>query len=313
MNNDKPLVSIIIVSFNTKNVLNSCLESIIKSNLKFPHEIIIIDNNSSDGSADLVLKKFSDTKLIINKTNNLFAKANNQGAEIANGKYLLLLNSDTIIEENNLEKLVSFIDSKNYKVACVGPTVINADRTIQSSGFALPSVWERITMVFHLNRLLPRLIGQRILPLGTPGIYSKNHRTGWVSGCCMLIRRDIYVNLGGLNDQLEFYGEEPEFCLRLQNNGYETWLVKDSTIIHLGGKSSSTEFANFLTDTEGKLRRYTALQLYTVGIKKSIIMSRIVLLSAYIKRFFCTADKKTFFNAAIRHESNVIDYLKKHL
>lgn len=294
-------------------ILDNCLISIEQSNLKIPYEIIVIDNNSTDGSPEMVELKHPSIRIIKNKKNNLFAKANNQGAEIASGKYLLLLNSDTIVEAGNLEKLVDFIDKQDHrKIACVGPIVLNDDKTLQSAGYALPSIRERITMCFHLNRLLPRFLARLILPTGTPGIYHSRHLTGWISGCCMLIRNDVYKQLGGLNEELEFYGEEPEFCMRLNQNGYETWLVNDAAIIHLGGKSTCTGNATFLSEEQGRLRRYTALQIHTVGIRRSLVMSRVVLLAARLKYFFCKNDKKSYFMNAIRHEKAVINYMKNH-
>lgn len=311
--NDKIEVSIVIVSFNAKTVLKSCLDSINDANLGFSHEIIVVDNASSDGVVDMVHDEYPTVRLIKNHENNLFAKANNQGAAIARGRYLLLLNNDVLVDESALERLLAFIEGCGENVACVGPIVLNEDRTLQSAGYALPSIRERITMVFHLNRLLPRLIARIVLPTGTPGLYESNHKTGWISGCCMLIRRDIYTKMGGLNEALEFYGEEPEFCMRLLKHGWETWLVADAHIVHLGGQSSSNHEASFLSDREGKLRRYTALQRHTVGLRHSLVMSRIVLLSAYLKRLMSKGSQRDYFTRAIDHERAVINYMKRSL
>jgi len=221
-------LSIIIISFNTKELLAQCLRSVYESCLPFSWEIIVVDNASSDGSAEMVAAAYPEVTVLRNKTNALFAKANNQGADVARGEYLLLLNSDTIVESGNIEKLVAFLDNASDRVACVGPTVLNGDRTVQSVGYALPSIRERIAMCFRLSCVLPKWLGRVVLPTGTPGLEDgRNHRVGWVSGCCMLLRRDVYKRVGGLNPELQFYGEEPELGVRLTRHRYETWLVPE--------------------------------------------------------------------------------------
>jgi len=152
-------LSIIIISFNTKELLAQCLRSVYESCLPFSWEIIVVDNASSDGSAEMVAAAYPEVTVLRNKTNALFAKANNQGADVARGEYLLLLNSDTIVESGNIEKLVAFLDNASDRVACVGPTVLNGDRTVQSVGYALPSIRERIpcvsdSVVFSLSGLV---------------------------------------------------------------------------------------------------------------------------------------------------------------
>jgi GT2 family glycosyltransferase len=168
-------------------------------------------------------------------------------------------------------------------------------------------------MVFHLNRILPRYVARLLLPTGTPDLYVASHQVGWISGCCMLIKKDVYLNVGGLNEELEFYGEEPEFCMRLHKCGYQTWLVADATIKHLGGKSTTSSAASFLSVEESKLRRYTALQRHTVGIKISLVMSLIVLLSSYLKLIVSRGGTKDYFASAISHEKAVIAYMWKHM
>lgn len=305
-------VSIIIVSFNTIKVLDECIHSIYKSNLRFSYEIIVIDNASKDESVEMLRKKYSEITVIENKTNKLFAKANNQGAHIAKGKYLLLLNSDTIVEKDNLEKLIMFLTISSDKIACVGPTVLNQDKTLQSSGYALPSISERVTMVFHLNHLVPKWIGRLILPIGTPNLYDSNHKVGWISGCCILIRKEVYLQVGGLNEELQFYGEEPELGWKLKKFGYETWVISDSSIVHLGGQSTKNDSTNFLKDTEGKLYRYSQLQKFTVGYSKAIYMSKIVILSSQIKKNLSGSRvKKDYFNNTIEYEEKVVEYLAR--
>jgi Predicted glycosyltransferases len=252
--------------------------------------------------------------VIENKENLLFAKANNQAAAVAQGEYLLLLNSDTLIEKGNIEKLINFLDRSDTRIACAGPVVVNKDKTHQSSGYALPSICERFTMVFKSNRWLPRAIARLILPEGTPGLYTSSHKVGWIAGCCILIRKSIYQLVGGLNEMLEFYGEEPELGWKFKTRGYETWVVSDSSIIHLGGCSTKTDSAHFLNDLDGKLYRYSQLQKYTVGYLKAIRMSQIVIIAAHIKQLLARdRETKKYFKNAIEYEKKVVDYLRNAL
>lgn len=304
-------LSIIIISFNTRDILRDCLLSIRNASLACSYEIIVVDNNSADGSVDMIRETFPDVTVIANEDNRFFAKANNQGAAVARGEHLLLLNSDTLVERGNIEKLVHFLDSSPAKVVCAGPTVLNPDRTLQSAGYALPSITERLATIWYMSRFLPKPLAGMVLPIGTPGVYKGNHRAGWVSGCCMLVRKDVYLSTGGLNEALEFYGEEPEFGYRLHKSGYETWVVTGATIIHLGGQSVKTDQALFLKDREQALKRSLKLQKYTVGYRRALNMSRAVLYSAYIKFFLVSSAKRKVIAQSIANEKKVIAKLKK--
>ena len=301
-------LSIIIVSYNTASITMDCIRSIKESDIKLKYEIILVDNNSSDGSVSLIEKEFPKVRIIANKQNNWFAKANNQGAKIAQGNCLLLLNSDTLVEGDNLDKLCRFLVTSKENIACAGPLILNHDRSIQSRGYALPSVMERITMCFKLHKLLPKSLGKILLPIGTPGLIDESHQVGWISGSCMMIRRDVYSKVGGLNEDMEFYGEEPEFGWRLLKQGYETWFYSSARIIHLGGASTKKQKSR--AEEERALWRYKQLQYYTVGIKKAIWMSRVVVIAAYVKKIF--ANNKKIYKDGIEWEKRVIDYLKQH-
>jgi GT2 family glycosyltransferase len=227
-------ISIIIVSYNTREVLDECISSIYSSTIGFPYEIIVVDNNSADGSVEMLQSNYPDVRIIKNSTNQLFAKANNQAAKIAQGEYILLLNSDTIVYDDNVQRLALFMDNQPQRVICCGPKILNKDKTIQSEGFPVSGIAERITMCFKLYKFLPSFL----LPTGSPVKSNKPRETGWVAGCCMLIRKKEYLKIGGLNETMYFYGEEPEFGHRSRCRGYKTVYYPKSEIIHLGGVSA---------------------------------------------------------------------------
>lgn len=305
-------LSIIIVSFNTKDILDDCIASIKNSSTKSPYEIIVIDNSSCDGSVEMLESKYPEVKLIKNKENRLFSIANNQGAEIATGEYLLLLNSDTLVYDNNLDKLVRYMDELDQHVICVGPKILNKDKTLQSQGMFGMSLLSAFSQYFKVDRLLPTFIGKWLCP--QVGTYSWNcdipHEVGWVAGCAMLIRREEYMQLGGLNERLEFYGEEPEFSYRAKKHGYLTYYYPHAEIIHLGGYSTPKQ-VNSEEAQEIALRRYTKLVEQTVGYRTAIWISRIVILSCYFKYPFVM--NKAILRDRIRGDRKVIEKFKQLL
>lgn len=229
-------LSIIIVSYNTKDLLEQCIASIKSSKINYHYEIIVVDNASHDNSVEMLESKHPDVRLIKNKENRLFAIPNNQGAEIATGDYLFLLNSDTIVYEDNISRLIDYMDSADKHIICAGPKILNADRTIQAQGMHGITHYSTFCHHFKLGKLLPSFIGRWALPPATY-FWNKNvtHEVGWVTGCAMMIRRKEYMQLGGLNEKLEFYGEEPEFSYRAKKNGYLTYYFPHAEIVHLGG------------------------------------------------------------------------------
>lgn len=229
-------LSIIIVSYNTEALLCDCIRSVKAAKWRSDYEIIVVDNGSKDGSVEMLHREFPETKVIANKTNNLFAIANNQGAKIAEGRWLLLLNSDTFVEDDNLQRLLDYADTTPKDVVCIGPKLLNSDGTLQSEGCFGSTHYDMITKHFKLGTILPTFIGKWILP---PGTYKWNrnvpHEVGWVVGAAMLMRADKYREVGGLNEKLEFYGEEPEFSFRCGKIGLKTMYFPYSAIIHFGG------------------------------------------------------------------------------
>lgn len=297
-------LSIIIVSFNTCDITRQCLESIYKAVWREPFEIIVVDNNSQDGSVEMISKEFPDVKLIANKDNKLFAIANNQGAKIALGKYLLLLNSDTIIEGDNLQRMIDFFEKQPDDVICIGPKILNPDRTLQSCGnFQWGNKYQQYVFLYGLHKLLPLYKVWPILDR-RPDV---THRTGWVAGCCMMIPRDKYMKVGGLNENLVFYGEEPEFGYRTDRLGYKTLYYADASIIHLGGVSTSSDKAKKYS-FEKDIKEYDGLVSQTVGYREAIAITKRTRTSLIIKRLFYK--NKEFIDSRIKHEARVINYFK---
>ena len=303
-------LSIIIVSYNTRVLLDKCIASIKTSKMNFPYEVIVVDNASHDDSVEMLQTKYPEVQIIKNKKNLLFAIPNNQGADIAIGEYLLLLNSDTLVYDDNISRLVHYMDSVDKRIICAGPKILNLDHSIQTQGMCGSSHWSTFCFLFKLDRLLPAFIARMILP---PATYAWNndipHEVGWVSGCAMMIHRKEFLELGGLNEKLEFYGEEPEFSYRAKKKGYMTFYYPHAEIIHLGGASTETDSTEI--SKENALRRYTKIVEQTVGYKYAIGTSRITLFSYYIKGLFVR--NKEVLTANIEQEKRIIKHFRSLL
>lgn len=299
----KVKLSIIIISYNTRQVTEGCLKSIYCADWREPFEIIVVDNNSDDGSVEMIKAEFPEVRLIENDENCLFAIANNQGAAIAQGQYLLLLNSDTIVWGDNLQRTVDFFDHLPHNVACVGPRILNEDGTIQSMGY--PNYSKRWMFVKHfwIDKILPSWFVENVFRIrGIP--CDKNRDVGVVLGCCMMIRSDLYRQMGGLNENIEFYGEEIEFGYRCYHKyHFRTYYYKDAEIVHLGGRSTPKK-----VDESVSLRRYAKLINETVKTNDAIKICRITIAAAWMKSL--VSSNKTVFMDIINHEQKIIDYLK---
>lgn len=226
-------LSISIVSWNTKDLLDQCLRSIYDGTRGIKFEIIVVDNASSDDSPHMVLRKYPQVRLIQNDKNVGFAKANNQAYEISCGRHFLLLNPDTIVHDGALKGLVEFLD-EHPEVGAVGPLVLNADGSLQYSWAKFPTFFSEV--MGKLDR--------RIGPSGYwPSTVEEVQAVGpfevdWIGGCCFMIRRSAVEQIGLMDESLFMYCEETDWCKRLSKAGWSLQVFPKSTIVHLGGKSS---------------------------------------------------------------------------
>ncbi|MBN3039891.1 MAG: glycosyltransferase family 2 protein [Candidatus Omnitrophica bacterium] len=236
MKNQKQIfLSIIIVSFNTKNLLKSLLNSIPQ---KKEWEIFVVDNASSDGSAAMIKKDFPYCKLIENKENFGFARANNQALSLSQAEYSLLLNSDTLVQDEALDKLLSFV-KKNPRLGIASCKLLNKDGTIQPQGGYSPNLLRVFAWMFFIDDL--PLINKFIKPyqLRNKSKFTRRLQLDWLSGTAMLIRRDLIKKIGLLNEGFFMYGEDLEYCLRCRQAGYQIAITPEAEIKHLSHKSSA--------------------------------------------------------------------------
>jgi len=218
-------VSIIILSWNTKELLKNCLESL--KDLKV--EIIVVDNDSTDGSPQMVEGEFPKVKLIKNQKNLGFGAGNNQGMKMAKGDYFLLLNSDTVVKDKAPLKMVEFL-AKNKEVGAVGCKLLNSDGSPQPSAGPFPNLWVSAVMLFA-EHWLGDLVRSS---------FSKVKEVDWVMGAALMVRREVIKKAGLMDEGIFMYMDEVEWCYRIKKAGFKVMFYPGAEIIHLLGGSSTT-------------------------------------------------------------------------
>ena len=230
-------LSIIIVNYNVKEFLLNLLDSLHKAVSKYETEIIVVDNASDDGSNEAVHKRFPNVNLIENKKNVGFGAANNQGLEIAKGKYIVLINPDTIVKEDTFAKLVEFMDS-TPTAGMVGCKVLNPDGTLQlACRRSFPGPWTSFTKITGLSRLFPnsKLFAKYNL---TYLDENETYEVDAISGSFMMLRKEVYEKTKGFDPQFFMYGEDLDLCYRTQKEGYKVYYLHTTEIIHYKGEST---------------------------------------------------------------------------
>ncbi len=230
-------LSIIIVNYNVKEFLQQALLSLRKALEPFSHEIFVVDNASDDGSAVMIRREFPEVILISNDENLGFAVANNMALRRARGRYLVLLNPDTITRENTFVTLIDFLE-KHPRTGMVGCKVLNPDGTLQlACRRSYPTPWVAVTRLTGLSYLFPksRLFGQYNL---TYLPENETSRVDAISGSFMMMRRETFEQVGLLDEDFFLYGEDLDWCLRTAEAGWDIHYVPDTQIVHFKGESS---------------------------------------------------------------------------
>ena len=237
-------LSVIIVNYNVKDFLENALVSIeralqahLRSGKKISGEIFVVDNASDDGSVELLRKRFPRIHLIVNKQNLGFAQANNVALERSRGRYALLINPDTIVQEDTLRVMIDFLDEKN-EIGAAGCKILNPDGTLQlACRRSFPSPWVSLTKTTGLSALFPssKLFGRYNLTYLDP---DQSYEVDAISGSFLIVRRKVYEEVGGLDENFFMYGEDLDWCYRIQKAGWKIYYVHETQIIHYKGEST---------------------------------------------------------------------------
>jgi len=247
-------VSVIIVNWNTRDLLAQCLQSVYAETSLSSYEVIVVDNGSTDGSVEMVRRSYPQARLLVNTDNRGFAAANNQGMSIASGRYFLLLNSDTIVLDRAIEKTIVFAD-RHPDTAVVGCRILNLDRSLQISCFRFPSLLNWFLHSTYLYKLFPR-----------SRFFGREQMTWWarddvrevdvVTGCYMLVRRAAVDEVGLMDERFFMYAEETDWCYRFNVAGWKNRFTPEAEIIHLGGGSAPKLSAQRARITNRSFVRY---------------------------------------------------------
>jgi GT2 family glycosyltransferase len=230
-------ISILIVNFNTKKLLEQTIQSVTNTVKNINYEIIVVDNASSDGSVEVIKKNYRNVILIKNKTNDGFAKANNIGIKKAKGRYILLLNSDTLLVNDCIEKSIKYLDN-NKDVGALGCKVVLPNGKLDTAckrGYPTPEA--SFFYMLKLDKLFPSVkrFGQYNL-----SYLSQNeiNEVDSLVGAFMMVRKDTIDEVGLLDEKFFMYGEDIDWCMRIKEAGWKIIYYPEASIIHYKGASS---------------------------------------------------------------------------
>jgi len=235
-------VSIIIVNYNVCFFLEQCLCSVQAAINGIDAEIIVVDNNSTDGSIGYLQPKFPDVKFIENKENPGFAKANNQALNICEGEYILILNPDTVIGEESIRTLSFFMD-EHEKASAIGVKMLDGNGVfLPESKRSFPSPWVSFCKLFGLSKLFPnsKLFAKYALPYLSP---NKQHKVDVLAGAFMFVRHDALKKTGFFDESFFMYGEDIDLSYRMVLSGYTNYYLPER-ILHYKEKAQSTMTLN---------------------------------------------------------------------
>ncbi len=228
-------LSIIIVNWKVKDLLEKCLRSIFEQTKNISFEVFVVDNNSGDGSAEMVREKFPQVDLTASAENLGFAKGNNLAIKKFRGRYVLLLNPDTEILDNALGKMVKFMDAQE-ECGIAGCKLLNADLSLQPSVRAFPDFASQIFILLKIHHLFPHS-KTMYKYLVQDFDYGKTQETDQVMGAFMMIRREVINRIGVLDENFWIWFEEVDFCKRAKEAGFKIFYTPEAKIIHHFGQS----------------------------------------------------------------------------
>lgn len=298
-------LSIVIVNWNVKQLLRNCLDSIFRTLDSLDFEIIVVDNNSCDGSSEMVKEQFPSIILIENKKNSGYGAANNQGIRISNGEYILILNPDTVIFPNSLQKLVTFLD-QNPDVGAVGPKILNPDGSIQfECARNFPTL---LTEFFVLTTLYKKFPNSRFFGKYLMSYWDHNDQkeVDLLSGACMLVRRKVFDEVGLFDETFFMYTEETDLFYRIKKQGWKVYFLPSAQITHFWGKSTDQIPYAMVVEAKKSMELFFRKHygLGTVIAHRAVVILASFLIQIYSSfRYFTSqsVEKQKFKNIFLRN------------
>ena len=247
-------ISIIIVNWNTKDLLAACLRTIQNQTLGYTYEIIVVDNGSEDGSQLIVRQEFPSVTLIENKLNLGFGKANNIGLQSAKGRYICFVNSDIEMVDGCLQILTQYMDD-NLSVGISGPQILNTDLSIQDSCRKFPSLWRSFCTAFKLDTTFPAsalLSGEHMMYFS----HAEEIKPDYLVGCLLMARKTALDEVGSFDERFFIYAEEVDLAKRFWDSGWELAFVPQAKAVHHNAGSSSRDPLRFLLALQKSVFQY---------------------------------------------------------
>ncbi len=276
-----PELTVCIVSWNTRQLLSDCLESVFADPRSNRWEVIVVDNASSDGSAEMVAERYPRAGLIASPKNLGFARANNLAMGRAAGACFLLLNSDTRVHPGALGGVVDFMNTQD-DMGAAGPMLLNDDGSVQPSCGSSPTLRSEAVRKLLLHRLLPSF--KRSLEA-----HREQQTVDWITGACLFVKRDVVTRVGPLDPEIFMFYEDIEWCLRIRRAGWRIGYHPGYQVVHLGGQSTRRNLEAMLVTSQRSLyylfqRHFAAGALQTLRgltvvemVLRSIIWTAMVL------------------------------------
>lgn len=234
-----PKLSIVLVNYKTRELLRQCLASLFESGTAHPIEVIVVDNASGDGCCQMLREQFPEVGIIANEQNLGFARGSNQGIRASSGRYVLLLNTDTIVQGNPIDTLIDFLE-ENPRAGVVGAKLLNEDLTLQAASKAFPTP---LTALFGKQSLMTRWFPNNPLTRRYLVCLFADHARPFevdsVGGAALMIRREVIEDVGLLDERYFMYWEDVDWCYRIKRRGWKVYYHPHAPIIHLDGKSSN--------------------------------------------------------------------------
>jgi GT2 family glycosyltransferase len=273
-------LSIVIVNYNVKNLLKKCLESIFEYEKDIEFEVIVVDNNSNDHSQEMLKKNFPQVRLIENKRNLGFSAGCNQGIKQSQGRYILLLNPDTELTPGGFKKMIDFMDSKP-EVGICAPKMMDKEGNLQFSCRSFPSYLTAISSSQSiLNRIFPdNLLSQKYLLKNQD--HSQIREVDWVSGSCLLAKREMFEKVGLLDERFYMYVEDVDLCYRAKMAGFSVFYFPPVVVVHHIGKSTQKKKLDMLVEHHRSMYYF-----YKKHHTPNVFLRGIVFLSVWTRLFF---------------------------
>lgn len=230
-----PSLGIVLVNYNTREMLLSCLES-SKASGDEGVSYVVVDNASSDGSVEALRKTFPEVKVLLNEKNVGFATACNQGARVVNGDILVMLNTDTLVQKGCWSTLKRFF-REVPEAGIAGGRVLNPDGSIQYSLRHFPNLWNALSETFFIHHHFKATCWSSEV-ITAENEYARSHKVDWVSGAFLACWRKVWEDLGGFDEVFFMYCEDVDLCRKAHDHGYNVFYAPAPSIIHFGGQSS---------------------------------------------------------------------------